>query len=86
MTEQLFGSIRIEAISPLTAARDGKPFPEQEGPARKAGRGSGFIVAERAAFSKHVPIGFSRNCLPDMEKRESDDGSNGRFQDRARTD
>jgi hypothetical protein len=24
------------------------------------------------------PIKFSRDCLPDMEKRESDDGSNGR--------
>jgi hypothetical protein len=27
-----------------------------------------------------------RNCLPDMEKRESDYGSNGGFQDLARTD
>ncbi len=32
-----------------------KPLLEKEGPAGKAWCGNGFVVAERAAFSKSVP-------------------------------
>jgi hypothetical protein len=61
-------------------------FPERK--VQRERRGAAVVSSSpnEPLSRNQFPIEFSRNCLPDMEKRESDDGSNGRFQDRARTD
>jgi hypothetical protein len=63
-----------------------QPFPKRK--VQREGRGAamGSSSPNEPLSQNLFPIEFSRNCLSDMEKRESDYGSNGRFQDLARTD